>query len=192
MAGSPGAPVRRVVLDANVLLQAPIRDTILRLAESRMLRVFWSPDILAEVARNFAAVSGSEDAPRRLAHLLAALESHFPEATVHGYESLLPTLRIAPHDRHVVGCAIVAGARTIITYNTRHFPAARLASYDVQAWHPDTLLRTILDHRPADVQRVVTQQGLQLHPPRTPTQVLARLAQDVPQFAAEALRLFDS
>jgi predicted nucleic acid-binding protein len=126
MAGSAGAPVWRVVLDANILLQAPIRDTLLRLAEARILVVFWSPDILAEVSRTFAAVSGSTDAPRRLAHLLAALQTHFPEASVSGYEALLPTLRIAPHDRHVAGCALVAGARIIVTYS--HLQFARFSA----------------------------------------------------------------
>lgn len=186
MTGSGGAPVWRVVLDANVLLQAPIRDTLLRLAEVRVLVVFWSPDILAEVERNFSAVSGKQEASRRLAHLLAALEAHFPEAHVHGYESLLPTIPIAPHDRHVVGCAIVAQAPIIVTYNLRDFPAHLLADVQLQAWHPDRLLSTILTQRPADVRRVVAQQAAQMHPPRTPSQILDRLAQDVPQFAALA------
>jgi hypothetical protein len=64
--------------------------------------------------------------------------------------------------------------------------------HHVQALHPDTILRTILDHHPADVHRVRTQQGLQMHPPRSPIQGLDRLAQDVPQFAAQARRLFDN
>ena len=61
MTGSSSAPVRQVVLDANVLLQAPIRDTLLRLAQDGSLAVFWTDEILEEVRRNFAAVSGSAD-----------------------------------------------------------------------------------------------------------------------------------
>ena len=112
MTGSAGAPVWRVVLDANILLQAPIRDTLLRLAEARVLLVFWSAEILAEVARNFATVSGSTEAPKRLATLLAALEAHFPGATMHGYESLLPTVSIAPPGHPLAGRATSWAARS--------------------------------------------------------------------------------
>jgi RNA polymerase sigma factor (sigma-70 family) len=46
---------RRVVLDANVLVQAPIRDTLLRAAEEELLAVCWGPTILDEVARTLRA-----------------------------------------------------------------------------------------------------------------------------------------
>ena len=42
----------RAVLDANVLLQAPLRDTLLRAAERRLFVPLWSPAILDEVRRN--------------------------------------------------------------------------------------------------------------------------------------------
>ena len=190
MTGSAGAPVWRVVLDANVLLQAPIRDTLLRLAEAQLLDVFWSADILAEVARNFAAVSGDLDAPRRLEHLLTALRTYFPEALRGGYDALLPTLAIAPHDRHVLGCAIVARAAIIVTYNTRDFPASSLAGTGVRAWHPDAFLCAVLRRRPEDVRRIMVEQATGMHPPRTPAQMLDRLAKDVPDFAARARPLF--
>jgi len=61
-ASSAQAPARKAVLDANVLRQAPVRDTLLRLAETKVLAVFWSAEILAEVERNFAAVIGPDNA----------------------------------------------------------------------------------------------------------------------------------
>lgn len=191
MAGSPQAPVWNVILDANVLLQAPMRDTLLRLAEINVLGVFWSEAILAEVARNFAAVTGATNASERWARLVVAMQGAFPGATVQGYQALLPALPIAAHDRHVLASAIVASASIIVSYNARHFPAHLLAPYGVRAWHPDTLLTDLLQHRPAEVRNVLLAQGQGLNPSRTLTQMLDRLAQDAPRFAARARQQFE-
>jgi predicted nucleic acid-binding protein len=180
----------RFVLDANILLQAPIRDTILRLAEEEIIAVFWSPTILAEVERNFARVSGQEQARRRYLRLLAALQQSFPLSFTADSPELLPTLPITVHDRHVLACALDAPASVIITYNTRHFPANELAPYGVQAWHPAMLLIEVLQHFPDTLLSILIAQGTDMHPPRTLAQVLDRLAQDVPRFAAEARRRF--
>ena len=188
--GSADAPAWKVVLDANVLLQAPVRDTILRLAEAEVLAVYWSDDILTEVARNFASVAGHDDAERRVQRLFSALRGAFPEATIYGYGDLLLTLPIAFHDRHVLACAITASADRIITYNVRHFPARHLAPYHIEAWHPDRLLRNLLDQRPGDLLDVLFAQGEELHPPRSLVQVLNGLARDLPQFAARARQRF--
>jgi len=127
-ASSAREPIRRVVLDANVLLQAPIRDTLLRLAEMKVLAVFWSGEILSEGERNFAAVSGPTNADERCQRLLQAMERFSPGARRDDYPSSLATLPITLHDRHVLACAIVSQASAIVTYNTRHFPAQALAT----------------------------------------------------------------
>src|SRR5436190_642503 len=184
--GSPQTPLWRAVLDANILLQAPIRDTILRLAQARVIVVHWTRDILAEVERTFAAVTGSTDAERRYEYLRATLHEFFPYATVEGYQNLRPSLTIAPHDRHVLACAIRARAQIIVTYNLRHFSAAELRPYNIQAWHPDALLRDILRQRPDTLLDSLIAQGEDLHPPRTLAQVLDRLAGDVPRFVSQA------
>ena len=57
-----------VVLDACVLVQAPLRDTLLRLAEHPLLYVpRWSDDIIAETVRTLEGQFGL--APERTAHL---------------------------------------------------------------------------------------------------------------------------
>ena len=190
MAGSAGAPVWNVILDANILLQAPMRDTILRLAEHNLLGVFWSETILAEVERNFASVSGPTNARERWVRLRTALRSSFPDATVGESRQELAALPIAAHDRHVLACAIVARASIIVSYNTRHFPAHLLIPYAIRAWHHDTLLCDVLDQRPDEVREVLLAQGAGLNPPRTLAQVLDRLARDAPNFATEARRRF--
>ena len=45
-------PAFGVVLDAAVLFSAPIRDTLLRVAEAGLYRLFWTEEILEEVRRN--------------------------------------------------------------------------------------------------------------------------------------------
>jgi len=70
-----------VVIDANVLVQAPVRDTLLRLAEGpELYRPLWSAEIMAEVRRT---LGGQFDiALSRIAQLESRLREHFPEAYV--------------------------------------------------------------------------------------------------------------
>jgi hypothetical protein len=42
-----------------------------------------------------------------------------------------------PGDRHVLAAAIKAGAQVIVTSNLKHFPAADLRQWDVEAKSPD-------------------------------------------------------
>lgn len=190
MTGSAPAPVWIVTLDANVLLQAPMRDILLRLAEAGLLGVFWSEAILAEVERNFATVTGGLRAQERWERLSGALARAFPDATMHDARRLVVTMPIDAHDRHVLACAVAAAASIIVTYNTRHFPAHLLVPYGVRAWHPDTLLSDILAQRPDELRAILSAQGAELHPPRSLEQVVARLARDAPRFADEARHRF--
>ena len=180
----------RLVIDANILLQAPMRDTLLRLAQERIIAVFWSDTILAEVERNFARVSGTAEAERRYARLIDALRQNFPGAFVPDVEIGVVSPGVAPHDRHVLACALAAPANLIVTYNTRHFPMHLLAPHGVLAWHPDTLLTALLSQRPDDLHEVLLAQGRDLHPLRTLSEILARLSEDAPRFAAQARRRF--
>jgi hypothetical protein len=167
-----------------------VRDTLLHLAQAQQLEVFWSETIFAEVARNFPKVSGSTDAGRRYARLLAALRQYFPQAFVddRGIE-LAPPWDVL-HDRHVLACALAGPAGTIVTYNLRDFPSHLLEPYNVRARHPDTLLSDILAQRPDEVRAILIAQGAGLDPPRSLAQVLDRLGRDAPRFAAEARQRF--
>ena len=76
----------RAVLDANVLLQAPLRDTLLRAAERHLFVPLWSPAILDEVRRNLPKLIARLDQRQlRAERLLAALEDAFPEAAIRDY-----------------------------------------------------------------------------------------------------------
>lgn len=70
-------------LDACVLAQRPVCDTVLRAAEAELYRVQWSPDILAETERTLHRLNvraGRSDAERKAQRLIAELRAAFPEA----------------------------------------------------------------------------------------------------------------
>jgi predicted nucleic acid-binding protein len=74
---------RRVVLDANILVQAPIRDALLRAAEDNLLLVYWGPTILEEVERTLRdkLFSARPDAAARTERLLRAFARFVSEGT---------------------------------------------------------------------------------------------------------------
>ena len=134
--------INDVIFDANVLVQAPIRDTLLRLAEGPTLfRVRWSAEIIGEVKRTLE--SKFKINPVRTAHLESQLREHFPEAWIEGYETLIPQLRNHPKDRHVLAAAIQAKARIIVTYNLRDFPLETTKPWRVAAIGPSTFLKQL-------------------------------------------------
>jgi predicted nucleic acid-binding protein len=193
MTGSRSSiPSLRVVLDANVLLKAPIRDTLLRAAEEGFYLPHWNSTILAEVARNLPhLIERRPDASRRAAYLIQRLTMAFPDALVEEQADLLPRLANHPGDRHVLAAAIHIGASLILTYNLRHFPRAALAPHGIVAVTPDTLLSQLFARDPAILLEVLREQGADLNPPRTVEAVLATLDTDAPRFVALVRRARD-
>jgi len=120
------------ILDACVLAQRAVCDTLLRAAEAELYRVQWSPDILTEMERTLHRLNvraGRPDAERKAQRLIAELRVAFPEALVSGYADLLPAMRNDEKDRHVLAAAVVGRAQAIIAWNTRHFPAVARDPY---------------------------------------------------------------
>jgi predicted nucleic acid-binding protein len=64
-----------IVIDACVLFNAPVRDTLLRAAEHGFCRVHWSKQILDETTNNLIehAKMGKEKAQ----YLVAEISKHF-------------------------------------------------------------------------------------------------------------------
>ena len=147
-----------VILDADVLVQAPIRDTLLRLAEGPALyRVRWSAEIVTEMKRTLEAKLGV--APARTSHLESQLREHFPEAWVEGFEALVPQMANHPKDRHVLAAAVHAKARTIVTYNLRDFPPESTRPWRITAVGPSTFLKRMYNAHPALVLETLRQQA---------------------------------
>ena len=107
---------RAVILDACVLVQAPLRDTLLRLAEHPGLyHPRWSEEIIAEMQRALENKIGL--APSKTAYLVRELRRHFPDSWVTGLEPLVRTMTNHAKDRHVLAAAVRAGVQTIVTFN---------------------------------------------------------------------------
>jgi len=174
---SVGPPV---VLDACVLVNFSLCDTLLRLAEAPPLyEPKWSADIIAETVRTLECKLGWPAA--LTSHLQSELLSHFGDAWVTGYEPLVPRMTNDEKDRHVLAAAVSCGAPIIVTLNLRHFQNAHLEPWEVVAVHPASFLSTLYYQDPAIVMAKLRQQAADRG--RSLLELLKILGQIVPEFA---------
>lgn len=175
------------VLDANVLLMAGPRDTLLRAAEAGLFLPFWSAEILDESERNLTRIlvkRGRADAADKAAHFTATIRAQFPNALVSGTDALITQLTNDPKDRHVLAAAIAAQASVIVTNNLRHFPVTSLAVYGLDAQTPDTFLADLADLHHRQLRAILVAQGAALRESRTLKATLAHLRPELPVFVA--------
>jgi len=128
----------RAVVDACALANARVADVLLRLAQEGAHKVLWSSQILEETERTQREKlkwrpSIVESYHKRLAEV-------FPDAVISGHEKWIDQCTNDEGDRHVLACAIEAGARYIVTFNERHFKDADLAHWNVCALTPNDYL----------------------------------------------------
>ena len=137
------API--VLLDANVLYSALIRDVLLQLAVSGQFAARWTIDIQREWVESVLRRNpGLERA--RLERTSSEMESAIEGCLVTDYEPLIPELTLPdPDDRHVLAAAIVGRCDFISTFNLGDFPKDVLAGHGVAAIHPDDLLCELLE-----------------------------------------------
>jgi hypothetical protein len=111
-----------VVLDACVLGNFSLCDTLLRLAEPpRLYEPKWSEEIIRETIRTLESKLGW---PRSLiGYLEAELRAHFGEAWISGYEALLPRMTNDEKDRHVLAAAVQGQAPIIVHFQPSPFQA---------------------------------------------------------------------
>lgn len=170
------------LLDANVLIQAPLRDTILRAAESGLVHVRWSHQILDEVQRNLVEARLTDE--RRAARLIQTLLVAFPDALVTGFEDRIPSMTNHLKDRHVLAAAVHAGVDALVTLNLADFPASSVSVHAVQVASPDSLLSDLLANSPDAMQRIIVEQAQDLiAPPISVADVIAELEVSAPRFA---------
>ncbi|HVZ31726.1 MAG TPA: PIN domain-containing protein [Polyangiaceae bacterium] len=126
-----------VVYDACVLYPAPLRDLLLRIAVTGLIRARWTERILDECFRNIVAARPELD-PTALERTRELMNRAVPDCLIRGYEGLIDGLSLPdPDDRHVLAAAIRAGAQLIVTSNMRDFPENALAPYGIEAKDPD-------------------------------------------------------
>jgi hypothetical protein len=135
------------LLDACVLYPPSIRDVLLSLAVTDLFRARWTPHIQDEWLK--AAVRGRPEISEGLLRTQQIMLEAIPDAIVAGYESLINGLTLPdPDDRHVLAAAIVGRADVIVTVNLKHFPAASLAVFNIEAQHPDEFIAHVLTLAP--------------------------------------------
>lgn len=181
-----------VVYDACVLFPAPLRDLLLRLAVTGLVRARWSDEILDECFRAILehrphVKPAALDRTRRL--MVAAV----PDCLVTGYEPLMTGLSLPDeNDRHVLAAAIRCGAQAIVTFNLKDFPSRVLAPLRIEALDPDDYVCDLLDLSPHRVATALQQQAAGLrNPPHTVHKVLETLEeQGLPQAVARLRELF--
>ncbi len=170
---------RVAILDACVLVQAPLRDTLLRLAETPALyQPRWSDEIIAEMKRALQTQIGL--APAKTAYLERELRRHFADCWVTGFEPLVREMTNDPKDRHVLAAAVRANAQTVVTYNKRHFPPTATSPWNIEAVGPSAFLEELYAAAPAVVMERLRQQAIDLE--RSLSEQLPVLAKAVPTF----------
>lgn len=173
-----------VLLDSSVLFPNVLRDTLLTLAEHDLFEPQWSAEILAEVRRN--VIARRSVPASAIDRTLALMSATFEYATVDGWERLVDQLHLPDsNDRHVLAAAITGEARTIVTADLRHFPAAELRPHRVRAASPDQFLQGLVDTEPDVVVAAIRRQAARYRrPPMDLDGLLVRLDRaGAPEFA---------
>ena len=146
---TPIADYPVVVLDANVLFPFRTRDILLRFHHAGLFQARWTERILDEWARSLLDrkphLEWSVRSQRR------AMDEHFEDALVTGYEPLIATLDLPDaDDRHVLAAAIRCGAEYVVTDNLVDFPEEVLARYSIEAIAADAFLSQIVGLYPSN------------------------------------------
>jgi hypothetical protein len=162
------------IIDACVLVQAAVRDTLLRLSERRLFLARWSDEIVGEMLN--ALQSKLNLTKAQTDHLENELRTYFPDAWVEkGYKRLTPMMPVNEKDRHVVAAAVKEKAEVIIPYNLKHFPAEALREFDIIPMTPDEYLLELYFLNPEVVVHELHEQGSSLNPKRSLAEVLNSL-----------------
>lgn len=177
----------RAVLDANVVVPAPLRDTLFRAAHQGLYDVRLSADILEEMRRTLV---GKQFASAALAQrLVTTIHGSFPRSIVTGYDQLVDQMPNDVGDRHVLAAAVHCNADAIVTMNLRHFSEQLVRPLNVEIVSPDIfLLRLFEDHERLMIE-ILSRQAADLQsPPMSVFDVLERLRQQAPTFADNVMR----
>ena len=144
--------------DANVLYPGSLRDLMIRLGRSGLYQAKWSEHILSEA---FAVIAIEQpELAQKLNRTRELMNKAIPDATVTGYEELIPSLDLPDlGDRHVLAAAIACNSQVVVTEHVRHFPEAQLERYNIEAQNPDEFVVNVLELAPARVVSIVQDQA---------------------------------
>jgi predicted nucleic acid-binding protein len=172
-----------VVLDSCVLYPAPLRDLLMQLSLSGLIRPRWSERIHQEWILNLLK-NRPDLTPVQLERTRDLMDAHVADCVVSDYEETLSRITLPDdNDRHVVAVAIVSKAAAIVTFNLSDFPPEILRYWGTQAIHPDDFLSQLFDFQPNEFREAVRRQRANLrNPPKSPAEFLEILErQNLPQ-----------
>jgi len=154
------------VYDANILYPAPLRDLFVRIAVAGLVQAKWTDEIHDEWIRNVLKDRGDLCADR-LARTRRLMDAAARDCLVRWPRKLLETIHLPDaNDRHVVAAAIASRARVIVTFNLKDFPRETLASFKLEAQHPDDFLSMLIQLVPTKICSIVSDQRASLRNPR--------------------------
>lgn len=184
--------VPTAIVDTNVLHPAGMRDILLRVAETDLYRLKWSPDIRGELIRTIRKVRPDLDHAQFERHTLALMDRFFRHGLVAGYTHLIDSLAgIDEKDRHVAAAAIHGSCNVILTHNLKHFPADTLAPHGIVALKPDDFLVPILLANPDEFCEVAREHRIRLtNPPYDVEAYLKKLTREGLKKTAAELKYF--
>lgn len=155
-----------VIYDACLFYPAPLRDLMIRLAQTRRFHARWTEEIQHEWLAALLRKRPELDEVK-LQRTMTLVNRAVPDCLVTGYDHLTDRLSLPdPNDRHVLAAAIRCGAQVIVTTNLKDFPQEALAAFDIDARHPDDFILDLADLDPAIVTTAAKLQRAALkHPP---------------------------
>lgn len=167
-----------VLLDANVLYPAPMRDVLMQLAITGLFKVKWTADIHREWTEALMRNQNGRDRAA-LERTRDLMDTSVRDCLITGYESLIPSLDLPdPNDRHVLAAAIVGRCDAIVTQNLKDFPDEVLAPFGIETQHPDDFFSNQFSLAPGLVCSALRKVRARLkNPPKTAEEYLAILTQ---------------
>lgn len=168
--------VPTALLDASVLYSAPLRDFLMWLTLTDIVRFKWSDQIHQEWIE--ALLRSRPDIVRaQLERTKTLMNTYALDAVVEEYEHRIDELSLPdPDDRHVLAAAIESRSQWIVTFNLKDFPSHILSSFGITAIHPDDFILRLSDVSPLSVVSASYEHRSSLkNPPKSVSDYLATL-----------------
>ena len=112
----------------------------MELAAAGLFRARWTDEIHDEWMRNVLK-DRTDLKAEQLERTRGLMNGAVSDCLVTNYEPLIAGLTLPDqNDRHVLAAAIRSGSDGIVTFNLRDFPKQYLASFGIEALHPDEFI----------------------------------------------------
>lgn len=174
----------KVFLDACVIVNFPVCDLLLRLAEPpRLFIPRWSKAVLDETSK--AQTHALQWPEHLVSSFREKLTEAFPDAEVNDYEHIIPALTNDEKDRHVLAATIRSGSSLLLTFNLRDFQPHALEPWSTVAKHPQDYLIDLYSMNPQTVIHKLSEIAYEKE--RDLTDQILRLGKSLPSFTSHLI-----